>query len=168
MNRLIANSSKGISLIELIIAVAFTSVIFSGAHSWYANHAIRTKIAEVLSTADTAKMAINIACTENSGIAELTNNQIGHSFPASLYVKSVTVSGSCTSPIITTLTVNTGLLIDPTLTITSDNSVNNVQRSWTCASDGLNVHMPDAVRKLIFPRKSWGAYYQPEQATYCF
>ena len=144
MSRLTINPGGGFTTIEALIVVAVLSVILSGAHSWHANHAIRTKIAEVLSTADTAKMAINIACTENSGIAELTNNQIGHSFPASLYVKSITVSGSCTSPIITVLTVNTGLLIDPTLTITSDNSVNNVQRSWTCASDGLNVHMPDA------------------------
>ena len=144
MNRLIANSGRGITLIELIIAVAFTSVVFSGAHSWHANHTIRTKIAQALSTVDSAKMAINVTCTEDPGIAALTNNQIGHSYPTSLYVKNLTVSGTCTSPIITVLTVNTGLLVDPTLTITSDNSANNVQRSWTCASDGLNVHMPDA------------------------
>lgn len=142
MNRLISNSSKGISLIELMIAVAFTSVVVSGAHSWQANHAIRTKIAQALSTADSAKLAINVACTEDPGITTLTNNQIGHSDPASLYVQNLTVSGSCTSPVITILTVNTGLLVDPTLTITSDNSANNVNRSWTCASDGLNVHMP--------------------------
>ena len=143
MNRLIANSCRGITLIKLMIAVAFTSVVFSGAHSWQANHAIRTIIAQALSTAISAKLAINLACTEDPSIAALTNHQIGYSFPTSLYVKNLTVSGSCTSPIITVLTVNTGLLIDPTLTITSDNSVNNVQRSWVCASDGLNVHMPD-------------------------
>lgn len=142
MNRLIANSSRGISFIEVLIAVAFTSVVISGAHSWQANHAIRTKIAQALSTADSAKLAINVACTEDPSIAVLTNNQIGHSDPKSLYVKNLTVSGSCTSPVITVLTVNTGLLVDPTLTITSDNSATNVQRSWTCASDGLNVHMP--------------------------
>ena len=142
MNRLIANSSRGISFIEILVAVAFTSVVISGAHSWQANHAIRTKIAQALSTADSAKLAINVACTEDPSIAVLTNNQIGHSDPKSLYVKNLTVSGSCTSPVITVLTVNTGLLVDPTLTITSDNSATNVQRSWTCASDGLNVHMP--------------------------
>ena len=139
MSRLTINPGGGFTTIEALIVVAVLSVILSGAHSWHANHAIRTKIAEALSIANTAKMAINVACTENSGIAELTNNQIGHSFPASLYVKSITVSGSCTSPIITVLTVNTGLLIDPTMTITSDNSVNNVQQPWTCASDGLDI-----------------------------
>ena len=142
MNRLIVNSSKGISFIEILIAVAFTSIVFSGAHSWQANHAIRTKIAQALSTVDSAKMAINVACTEDPGIATLTNKQIGHSDPTSLYVKNLTVSGSCNSPIITVVTVNTGLSVDPTLTIKSDYSANNAQRLWTCVSDGLNVHMP--------------------------
>ena len=144
MNRLIVNSSGGITLIELMIAVAFTAVVLSMAHSWHANYMIRTKIAEALSSAYSAKMAINIACTETPGLAELTNKQIGHSNPPSVYVMSITVSGSCTSPIITVITANIGLLIDPTLIITGDNLVGSGQPVWTCVSDGLNVHMPAA------------------------
>ncbi len=143
MNRLTTNPFGGFTLIELIIFVAVTSVVLLGAQSWYANHTIRTKIGVALSTAESAKMAINIACAEDPSFAALTNNLVGYNFPTSLYVKGVMVSGSCTSPIITVLTVNTGLLIDPTLTITGDNSVNNGQPSWTCASDGLDIHVPD-------------------------
>ena len=142
MNRLTTNPFGGFTLIELIIFVAVTSVVLLGAQSWYANHTIRTKIAEALSTANSAKTAITITCTEDTSIAALTNSLAGYNFPTSLYVKSVTLSGSCTSPIITVLTFNTGLLIDPTLTITGDNSVKNVQWSWTCASDGLDIHVP--------------------------
>ena len=144
MSRLTVNPAGGFTLIELIILVAVTSVVLSGAHSWYANHAIRTKITEALSTANSAKLAITITCTEDPSVTALTNNLAAYNFPTSLYVKGVTLSGSCSSPVITVNTVNTGLLIDPTLTITSDNSADNVQRSWTCASDGLDVHMPDA------------------------
>ena len=144
MSRLIVNPAGGFTLIELIILVAVISVVLSGAHSWYANHTIRVKIGVALSTADSAKLAITITCTEDPSVTALTNNLAAYNFPTSLYVKGITLSGSCSSPVITVNTVNTGLLIDPTLTITSDNSANNAQRSWTCASDGLNVHMPDA------------------------
>jgi Tfp pilus assembly protein PilE len=61
MSRLTVNPGAGFTLIELIILVAVTSVVLSGAHSCYANHTIRTKIGVALSTADSAKMAINIA-----------------------------------------------------------------------------------------------------------
>ena len=144
MSRLTVNPAGGFTLIELIILVAVISVVLSGAHSWYANHTIRVKIGAALSTADSAKLAITITCTEDPSVTALTNNLAAYNFPTSLYVKGVTLSGSCSSPVITVNTVNTGLLIDPTLTITSDNSADNVQRSWTCASDGLDVHMPDA------------------------
>ena len=115
MNRLTTNPFGGFTLIALIIILAVISVVLMGAQSWYANHTIRTKIAEALSTADSAKVAITIACAEDTSIAALNNNLVGYNLPTSLYAKSVTLSGSCTSPIITVLTFNTGLLIDPTL-----------------------------------------------------
>ena len=147
MNRWTTNPFGGFTLIALIIILAVISVVLAGAQSWYANHTIRTKIAEALSTADSAKTAITIACAEDTSIAALTNNQVGYNFPTSLYVKSGTLSGSCTSPIITVLTINTGLLIDPTLTITADNSVENEKWSWTCASDGLDIHVPNTCHR---------------------
>jgi prepilin-type N-terminal cleavage/methylation domain-containing protein len=143
MSQLTINPSGGLTFIELIIVVAVLSVFLSGSHSWYANHLIRTKINQALSEADSAKMAINIACAEDPSFTALTNNLVAYNFPTSLYVKGVMVSGSCTSPIITVLTVNTGLLIDPTLTITGNHLVENRQLSWTCASDGLDIHVPD-------------------------
>ena len=143
MNRLITNLNGGFTLIELIILVAVTSIVLSGAHSWYANHMIRVKIDAALSTADSAKLAITIICTEDPSVTALTNNLAAYNFPTSLYVKGVTLSGSCSSPVITVNTVNTGLLIDPTLTITGNHLVENSPLSWTCASDGLDIHVPD-------------------------
>jgi len=147
MNRLTTNPFGGFTLIALIIILAVISVVLMGAQSWYANHTIRTKIAEALSTADSAKTAITITCTEDPSIAALNNNLVGYNLPTSLYAKSVTLSGSCTSPIITVLTINTGLIIDPTLTITGGNSVENEQWSWTCASDGLDIHVPNTCHR---------------------
>ena len=143
MSRIAVNPCRGITLIELIIAAAVLSVVLSGGHSWFANHTIRIKIGEALSVADSAKKTIFITCTEEPGIAALESSLISHSSSKSLYVESVTLNGSCASPVITVITTNTGLLIDPTLIITGD-LVESGQPAWTCASDGLNVHMPDA------------------------
>ncbi len=143
MVRLTIHPSRGVTLIELIIAVAVLSVVLSGAHSWYANHSIRTKINLALSEADSAKLAITVTCAEDSGITVLKNSLIDQNDPTYLYVESITLSGTCTSPVITVNTVNTGLLIDPTLTIIGDNLAGKGQLSWTCASDGLDIHVPD-------------------------
>jgi prepilin-type N-terminal cleavage/methylation domain-containing protein len=142
MVRLTIHRSGGVTLIELIIAVAVLSVVLSGAHSWYANHSIRTKINLALSEADSAKLAITITCAEDPGITVLKNSLIGKNDTKALYVESITLSGNCASPIITVITTNTGLLINPTLIITGDNSIGNGQQSWTCASDGLDLHIP--------------------------
>lgn len=143
MNGLVANRSGGITLIELIISLAVLSVVLSGAHSWFDNHVIRSKIAEAVAVTESAKTAVIVTCTEDPDITALTNSAVGYSLPGSLYVKDVSVSGSCALPIITILTANTGLLIDPTLTIAGDNSIANGQSSWTCVSDGLDMHVPD-------------------------
>ena len=143
MNRIIASPGRGFTLIEQIIVVAVLIISVTGMQSWFSDHAIRSKIIEALSVADSAKIAIIITCTENPSITALTNSVIGHGFPASNYVKRVTTSGSCTSPVITVITINTDLLIDPTLTITGKNLLVNKQASWTCISDGLDLHMPD-------------------------
>ena len=143
MNRSIAHPGGRFSCIEQLIVVAVLTISVSGMGSWFSNYAIRSQINEALSVANSAKTAIIITCTENPGITALTNSVIGHGFPASYYVKEITTSGSCTSPVITVITINTALMIDPTLTITGNNLVENKQPSWTCISDGLDLHMPD-------------------------
>ena len=142
MVRSTIHPSGGVTLIELIIVVAVLSVVLSGAHSWHANHSIRTKINLALSEADSAKLAITITCAEDPRITVLKSSLIDQNDPTSLFVESITLSGSCASPVITVITTNTGLLINPTLIITGDNSLRKGQPSWTCASDGLDVHVP--------------------------
>ncbi len=142
MVRLTIHPSGGVTLIELIIVVAVLSVVLSGAHSWSANHSIRTKIRIALSEADLAKLAITVTCAEDPGITVLKNSLIDQNDPTSLYVESITLSGTCASPIVTVITTDTGLLINPTLIISGDNSLRKGRPSWTCASDGLEMHLP--------------------------
>jgi len=142
MNRLPIHPSKGITFIELMIALAATFVFLAGANSWYDNHTIRVRLSEALVVADAAKLAIIFTCTENTSLTELSNDKIGHSFPRSGYVKSVSLSGSCTQPSIMLATENTGLLVNPTLTINGELETGGGQMTWRCASDGLEVHVP--------------------------
>ena len=142
MVRLTIHPSEGVTLIELIIVVAVLSVVLSGAHSWYANHSIRTKINIALSEADSAKLAITVTCAGDPGNTVLKNSLIDQNDPTSLYVESITLSGTCASPIVTVITTDTGLLINPTLIISGDNSLRKGRPSWTCASDGLEMHIP--------------------------
>jgi type IV pilus assembly protein PilA len=142
MIRIKAHPACGFTFVELMIAVAVISILFTGGHKWYANHTIRTKVDEALSVANTAKIAIAVACAENPAITTLTKNGIGHNFPTSNYVQGVVVDGTCTAPKITVITDNTGVLINPTLTLTGEMTENSGQLSWTCTTDGLHVHVP--------------------------
>jgi type IV pilus assembly protein PilA len=143
MNRIITNLGKGFTLVELMIALAAISIFLAAAHSWIANYTIRNKIDEALAVADTAKISIIVTCAEDPSLAELSNKSVGYSFPPSLYINDVRLSGSCAQPNIMVLTANTGLLVNPTLTISGDFSPGNRQATWKCTSDGLDLHVPD-------------------------
>ena len=126
-----------------MIALAATFVFLAGANSWYDNHTIRVRLSEALVLADAAKLAIILTCSEDTSLTELSNDNITQSFPHSDYVKSVSLSGSCTQPSIMLVTENTGLLVNPTLTINGEFETGGSQVTWRCTSDGLEVHVPE-------------------------
>ena len=136
----------GFTFVELMILLAVISILFTGGHKWYANHTIRTKVEQAISVANTAKTAIAVACAEDPAITTLTKDGIGHAFPTSEYVQGVMVGGPCTAPIITVYTDNTGVLINPTLTLTGAMKESSRQLSWTCSTDGLHVHVPNTCK----------------------
>ena len=146
MTRLKAHPECGFTFVELMILLAVISILFTGGHKWYANHTIRTKVEQAISVANTAKTAIAVACAEDPAITTLTKDGIGHAFPTSEFVQGVIVGGPCTAPTITVFTDNTGVLINPTLTLTGAMTGGSGQLSWTCATDGLHVHAPNTCK----------------------
>jgi type II secretory pathway pseudopilin PulG len=146
MTRFKSHLECGFTFVELLILLAVISILFTGGHKWYANHTIRTKVEQAISVANTAKTAIAVACAENPAITTLTKDGIGHAFPTSEYVHGVIVGGPCTAPTITVYTDNTGVLINPTLTLTGAMTGVSRQLSWTCVTDGLHVHVPNTCK----------------------
>ena len=146
MTRFKACSECGFTVVELMILVAVISILFTGGYKWYANHTIRTKVDQALSVANTAKTAIAVACAEDPAITTLTKDGIGHAFPTSEFVQGVIVGGPCSAPTITVFTDNTGVLINPTLTLTGAKTEDSGQLSWTCITDGLHVHVPNTCK----------------------
>ena len=130
------------SLVELLIYLAVISILLAGSYSWLTTYSVRNKIAEAVKIADSGKKDILLTCSENPNIPSLSSKPIGHQFAASEYIESISLSGSCQAPVITVATRNTGLMIDPTLTITGTRSGPGGRMEWACTSDGLDAHVP--------------------------
>jgi len=138
--------ARGFTLIELMIVIAVIAIILTLAIPTYKNFITRAKIAEALSVANSAKMAVASSCQENPALAALTNDLAGYSFQVSKNVADITLGGPCATPTITITTVDTGAQPDPVLTITGDLTPSTGRTTWTCVSTGLNVHVPETCR----------------------
>lgn len=120
------------------------AILLSSVDSWLADYGTRSKVSEALSVAETAKIDIVITCNADPNLSGLSEEFIGHDFPHSPYVKSVTVGGTCKAPTITLVTANTGLNINPTLHITGTFKDDIV--TWSCRSTGLDMDKPQRCR----------------------
>ena len=137
---------KGFTLIELMIVVAIIAIIVMLALPTYATYTTRAKVGESLSIAASAKTAVASTCQEDPTILVLSNSAAGYEFTLTEYVFLIEVTGPCTAPIITITTQATGAVPDPILTLTGDLPGNAGRMDWTCASNGLNVHVPKTCR----------------------
>ncbi len=149
MKKLIVNlkvhtATSGFTLIELMIVVAMIAITLSMAVPTYSNYSIRAKIGESLSIASPAKTAIIFACQEDPTITNLSNQALGLNFEATKYISNIELGGDCDAPTITMTTQATGAQPDPVLTITGDFAGDTRRMTWTCVSDGLDIHVPES------------------------
>lgn len=135
---------SGFSFVEFLMILSAVAILLSSVDSWLSNYDTRSKVSEALSVAETAKIDIVITCAADPALAELSEEFIGHDFPHSHYVKSVTVGGTCKAPIITLVTDNTGLNINPTLHIAG--TIKDDIVTWSCRSTGLDMDKPQRCR----------------------
>ena len=137
----------GFTLIELMIVVAIFTIIFALALPIYSNYMIRMKVGEAFSIAAAAKTAATDTCQSEPGIAVLTNDLADYLFKASKYVEMLDISGSCTRPVITITTQNTGSTTSPVLILTGEPDSNGNQFSWTCTTmNEQNMLVPESCR----------------------
>lgn len=138
--------AMGFTLIELMIVVAIIAIILTLALPVYSNYSIRAKIGEALSVANAAKTAASSTCVEDRTLTGLTLERAGHSFTASPYVNSMTISGACVAPVITITTHNLGLTPDPVITLTGDFPDGSGRVAWTCTANVSNIYVPKECR----------------------
>ena len=124
--------SNGLTLIETIIVMAMIIIVLTVAFPIYSNFIVRTRVNEVLSIAESAKTVVSEICRSESDGVILAKASAGYSFNKSKYLDSMVISGSCTAPVITLTTYNTGASIDPVLQITGEKSDHSHAFNWTC------------------------------------
>lgn len=133
------NSRRGFTLIELMIVIAIISILVSLALPAYQNFTVRSKVAEGLSVAAAAKLAVEESCQSDSSINIQT--QTGYQFQASKFVSSVNFLGNCNIMVIAVRTQNTGADIDPMLWLYRSSQLGGDQffssslaqsQTWTC------------------------------------
>ena len=141
---------NGFTLIELMIVIATIAIILTLALPVYSTYTIRAKLGESLSVAAAAKIAVSATCLENPLIPALTEALAEYQFDGSLladsYVNTVSISGPCSAPVISTLTKNTGATPDPTVFLTGSFILGSGRIEWTCTSDTPNQNLPITCR----------------------
>jgi type IV pilus assembly protein PilA len=145
------SKERGYTLIELMIVIAILAIVLTVAVPVYSNYTIRAKIAEGLSLANAAKTTVSATCVENRTLTSLTNSAAGYNFIAGTdstdYVADIQASGTCTAPILTVTTMNTGHSPDPQITMTGTVAIGSGQVTWKCSSSNTpNYLLPVTCR----------------------
>jgi type IV pilus assembly protein PilA len=137
----------GITLIELIIIISIIAIILTLGLPIYSNYTIRAKVGKALTVGATAKTATTEACQSKPDITTLTTDRADYLFKVSYHVEMLDISGSCTRPVITITTRNTGATISPVLILTGEPGPTGNQFSWTCTTmNGQNGLVPKSCR----------------------
>ena len=139
--------SKGFTLIELMIVIAIIAILVALALPAYQDYTIRTKVAEGLSVAASAKLAAAETCQSDPALTGMNATLAGYTFEPSTYVSAVTINGGCNVDefiqVNAAVTSATGTTAG-TITLSGDINVGNI--SWTCTSTLDNRFVPATCR----------------------
>jgi prepilin-type N-terminal cleavage/methylation domain-containing protein len=120
-----AKSMQGFTLIELMIVIAILGILIAIALPAYQDYSIRTKNAECLNVAASAKLAVAETTQSNgNNVFPADNNAAGYVAHTTKYCNSIAIADG----VITVLTKSTGGAVTFTLTPSTSSSA----MTWAC------------------------------------
>ena len=139
-------SARGFSLIEAMIVIATGIILLASVDTLLSDYRVRSHVADAFQVAESVQDRILMTCASERSPVQLSNEALGHTFPHSPYVRSVTVDGSCEEPRIVVQTTNTGQFVEPMLIIVGHITGNEAK--WTCSGSGMQSDMPKGCRGI--------------------
>lgn len=133
----------GLTLIELLLAIALVIVVTVLALPVYSNYSVREKIAETLQVAETTKTIVAEVC--DGGALTRTLQEVLKDHAAvqraldQSHVQQIRFSGDCASPVITISTRNLGQVPSPVIRWSGVSGGESSQLAWRCESQNTPV-----------------------------
>ena len=139
-------SSKGFTLIELMIVIAIIAILLALALPAYQDYTIRAKVGEGLSIAAAAKLAVSETCQSDPNLGTLNNAAAGYpETVTSEYVDSILVAGACNGTATVTIDTNqttTGAPEDVVMVLEGEGGSDG-RWQWNCVQNsGEAQHVP--------------------------
>jgi len=139
--------SKGFTLIELMIVIAIIAILLALAIPAYQDYTIRSKVAEGLSVAASAKLAAAETCQSDPGVTP-ANAAMGYNFLNTVYVADVQIGGgTCNTLLVNITTQDTGATTPVLMELRSTYAEASGRYTWDCVQTGGEPqHVPSTCR----------------------
>jgi len=129
-----------------MIVIAIIAILLSLALPAYQDFTVRTRVAEGMSIAAGAKVAVGETCQTDPSVVP-TNASTGFMFSPSKYVESITISNSCAEPWIVIRTHNIGAATNVVMSLDGYFDAGSGRILWNCHRvRGERQHIPGSCR----------------------